>query len=1056
MDDIIEIILEKDNKVSEEYFMAKMIDVRPSYKGEGKVWDSLEKYLPNDTVVYNQREINGREYDFCVMTENLGIIVIEVKGWLADKIKVNGVDNIEVGGYDKPQGSPKKQARAYRFAILNKISAKYNVSPLVLDMVCYPFISKEQYIEANLNIISEEQYTLFKEDVENGEALNKKIQQIYIANSVIPHSDFSYELMLRIRRNLEPGLKDLTDERRVLPYSLLRVCPIGISKAEIEKMIDEYFAGVKNIIFVGKQEDYENIIKSVNVALKKHNIDYKKNNLYIGYEKGIPTNYDKECFRIFNFELYYINSLENLCTDNICVLEGAINPLFSDTLEKLSLCSSFNLQQYEVEHATTIQDILVEAGAGTGKTFSMVSRIAYLCNKEIDAISNIAEEVAMVTFTNDAAINMKKRLKQMFVNYFVLTGKERFLKFVEDIDRAHISTIHKFAIGILRGESLYTGLGTNFRISSNEYDRGKAYDVFLGEFLDEMETDNPNFVNEIPVPIYDLKKKLMNVADRLSDKSIDFEQIKRAEMGVVVENNIPYFNDLLVKVLFPAEATYLEMMRNSNDVDLKECLIELGKILSSGCDKIEALHLKYLFIDELQDTDDVQIDVFRKLQKCINADCKLFVVGDLKQSIYRFRGAKLNAFQRLQSGKEIEWSHHRLNRNYRTDGRLLKLYDEVFVNMGAQNILPYSGKEDQLVSDVLSDAKEDELFISLPCHGKDSEKILELLNETIISEKAKIETYMKKQQLSKEERTIAILVRSNWQVENIVSSAAKKDINIEISTGGDLFQLPSTLDLYKFLLAISHNRSPVYLINFIESNYTNLKLDYQKIHGMSDKEKLEELINILDKFFARRMGLTWNSVLAEVYSQPILYVLKKIFDALQPWETYSSVLDKQRMYIANYEYLLEKMTKFSRIDALTLNQVIKYLGINILTGQKQLSRSIEVEDEGVHIICTTVHKSKGLEYGTVILPYTFEDISDTKKVKLEANYNDSKLYYTVLFENGIRERNSNYCESTEADEQIAEESRLLYVALTRAIRSCIWINNIDSAPHISWASLLEG
>lgn len=75
----------------------------------------------------------------------------------------------------------------------------------------------------------------------------------------------------------------------------------------------------------------------------------------------------------------------------------------------------------------------------------------------------------------------------MFINYFVLTGSEKYLKYVEDIDRSQISTIHKFAIGILRGESLYTGLGTNFRISSNEYKRGKAYDIFLGEFLEEME-----------------------------------------------------------------------------------------------------------------------------------------------------------------------------------------------------------------------------------------------------------------------------------------------------------------------------------------------------------------------------------------------------------------------------------------------------------------------------------------------------------------------------------------------------------------------------------------
>ena len=74
----------------------------------------------------------------------------------------------------------------------------------------------------------------------------------------------------------------------------------------------------------------------------------------------------------------------------------------------------------------------------------------------------------------------------------------------------------------------------------------------------------------------------------------------------------------------------------------------------------------------------------------------------------------------------------------------------------------------------------------------------------------------------------------------------------------------------------------------------------------------------------------------------------------------------------------------------------------------------------------------------------------------EANYNDNCLSYNIVFENGIRERNSNFIEDKEIEEQIAEESRILYVALTRAIRSCIWINNIDSAPHTSWATLLEG
>ena len=120
------------------------------------------------------------------------------------------------------------------------------------------------------------------------------------------------------------------------------------------------------------------------------------------------------------------------------------------------------------------------------------------------------------------------------------------------------------------------------------------------------------------------------------------------------------------------------------------------------------------------------------------------------------------------------------------------------------------------------------LFVELSCHGKDAEALLELLVDTLDEEKKKIETLMAQKSLSKEERTIAVLVRSNWQVESVINAANKKGVNVEVSTGGDLFQIPSTLDLYKLVLAITHSTNPVYLVNFIESNYTDLKLDTLK------------------------------------------------------------------------------------------------------------------------------------------------------------------------------------------------------------------------------------
>ena len=137
----------------EDVIVAIMVDERPSLHGEALLWDKLKEYLSGQSIVYNNREINGRELDVCVLLESYGILVVEVKGWRSDGISVRGVDQIIIEGYASPQRSPKKQARAYRFALLNKIKEKYNLSPLVFDMVCYPFISKAEYLEKRLDII---------------------------------------------------------------------------------------------------------------------------------------------------------------------------------------------------------------------------------------------------------------------------------------------------------------------------------------------------------------------------------------------------------------------------------------------------------------------------------------------------------------------------------------------------------------------------------------------------------------------------------------------------------------------------------------------------------------------------------------------------------------------------------------------------------------------------------------------------------------------------------------------------------------------------------------
>ena len=98
--------------------MAAMMDQMPSeYEGERTVWKSIKENLPDDIVCYYNREVKGREFDFCLLIKDIGLLLIEVKGWNKHHItSVKSPDEIILadGSVSK---SPKKQARSYSFSL---------------------------------------------------------------------------------------------------------------------------------------------------------------------------------------------------------------------------------------------------------------------------------------------------------------------------------------------------------------------------------------------------------------------------------------------------------------------------------------------------------------------------------------------------------------------------------------------------------------------------------------------------------------------------------------------------------------------------------------------------------------------------------------------------------------------------------------------------------------------------------------------------------------------------------------------------------------------------
>lgn len=1035
--------------------MAKMIDKEPQYEGEKVVWHTFSKNLPFDWIVYNTRTVNGREYDFCVIAPNIGLFIVEVKGWYPDSVlTVLDAGTIFLSGAEDPEDSPRSQARGYRFDLLKKIQRELGMKPLVMSFVCYPHISEKDYYDKGLCVVSEENETIFSEDLTDSLKLYKKFNGRYDVDKGAKHDTLDAKCMALIRHHFEPNY-DLKSEQKTLNpgYSRLRIFPHMFCEENAVEIAEEYFRGIKEIVFVSNREFLSAIVREIYDRFQKRRIHPDKNILVIG-GLSAPARNIADSFSIFNCEVEVVSDLASFSEENLLIEEGRASEEEKRILTKLSECTPFNYQQYEIEHASADRNIFVTAGAGTGKTFSMVSRVAYLCNRTTDAVVDISGEIAMITFTRDAAENMKTRLKQMFMNYFILTANEKYMHLIEEMSQIQISTIHSFAISLLQKDCLRLGLGYDSQITSETYNRRQMYHQYINEYLIEKNEENPDFIHQLNMPIYQLEELLVSFCDKLYDRSIDIKSLSIRDFGEPVAS-MPYFNELIERVIMRAEKDYAKQLKQNNLIGLRECMITIHELIKAEKLMRQNHNFKYVFVDEFQDTDDVQIETITGLQKSFGEECRLFVVGDLKQSIYRFRGASLSAFDKVTGTTDMgAWTEFTLNRNYRTDRRLLNEFHIVFSEMGSSQLLPYEEEKDRLRSSVIKESDGTELFRKIEIHSKDKDSMYAALFKEIEDQKRNIEKICTERNLSPEEKTIAILVRYNWQISNIVKEAEKAGMSIKITEGGDLYRLHSTMDLYKLVLAITHSCNKVYLANFIRSNYVALDVNLAKISGYTETNKIEELHRLLDEYFMLHLGKTWNQVVANFETRPVLVVLRDIYEATKPW-TSCYEENAKREYRENFECLIEKITRQYSREFLTINKIYDFLKINITTYQEEASRVRENESNEIQVICTTIHKSKGLEFGTVVLPFTNEDISNTNVGGLNVSIIDGKVSYGFSLDQKGFEFSSGFDAKVEVRERMCEESRILYVAMTRAIRNLVWFKDVDRDIENSWGRYLE-
>lgn len=286
-----------------------------------------------------------------------------------------------------------------------------------------------------------------------------------------------------------------------------------------------------------------------------------------------------------------------------------------------------NLNKEQIEAVKTIDGpVLVMAGAGSGKTKVLTTRIAYLIEEGIPSYNILA-----ITFTNKAASEMRDRVSNL----------------IGDVS-SFIGTFHSLGVRIIRENHDILGLPNNFTIIDSD-----DTNTIIKKLLKEMNLDSKQYS-----PSY--------VRNRIS--FIKNQMLTDGELDRL-------FNTPMDKVVVEVYHRYNNKLKTSASVDFDDLLLLPVNLFKERKDILEYYQDKYryILIDEYQDTNPVQYKLSVMLS---NKYKNIFVVGDMNQSIYAFRQAdfrNISNFEKDFKGAKVI----KLEHNYRSTNNILSAANEV-------------------------------------------------------------------------------------------------------------------------------------------------------------------------------------------------------------------------------------------------------------------------------------------------------------------------------------------------------------------------------------------
>ena len=575
--------------------------------------------------------------------------------------------------------------------------------------------------------------------------------------------------------------------------------------------------------------------------------------------------------------------------------------------------------------------VLVLAGAGSGKTRVLTSRIAYI----IEEKGVPASAILAITFTNKAAKEMQERL-----------GK------IVDVSRSWVCTIHSMCVRILRMYATEAGLNANFSIYS--------------------ETERNNIIKKsFQECDFDDEKLLKSVKFHIANaKMLGFDPDRYAE-EYAGEHDI----DEVTKVY----RRYQKHIRENNALDFDDLLNETRLLLRKNEEAREYLggRFRYILVDEFQDTNAVQYEIVKLLA---SVHGNLFAVGDDDQSIYGWRGAKIENI--LHFEKDFKNAKvFKLERNYRSTKRILTLANTVIKNNGHRKDKTLWTENEEGEPAKVYEAEEESGEARYIAH-------------TIAGLVARGYRYS----------DFAVLMRLNALTRSFEQEFTSDGIPFKVFGGFKFFERKEIKDLLAYLRLVNNpfdSEAAVRIINFPKRGIGAKTVETLQNYAFETELSVYDALLDLDQMgFSgatkqklvdfRTLVKTW---ILDSQEMPVNELVKKIVVDTRMREAYADDSDESINKRANIEEFINSVDEYCRLN--------EGASLTDYLNQVTLSSDTDEMDDGNYVTLATVHSVKGLEFRQVFVCGMEENILPVSR-------------------------------AVGSDEDMEEERRLMYVAITRA------------------------